>query len=46
MIGDFVQIGPDGRKSEGKLYVQRPGKIRFEYAQPATMEIVSDGTIA
>ena len=44
MIGDFVQVGPDGRKSEGKLYVQRPGKMRFEYAQPATMEIVSDGT--
>ena len=44
MIGDFVQIGPDGRKSEGKIYVQRPGKLRFEYAQPATMEIVADGT--
>ena len=44
MVGDFVQIGPDGRKSEGKIYVQRPGKLRFEYAQPATMEIVADGT--
>ena len=44
MVGDFVQIGPDGRRSEGKIYVQRPGRLRFEYAQPATMEIIADGT--
>ncbi|WP_395666787.1 outer membrane lipoprotein carrier protein LolA [Methylocella sp.] len=43
MIGDFVQIGPDGRRSEGKVFVQRPGKLRFEYAPPATLEIVADG---
>lgn len=43
MIGDFVQIGADGRRSEGKIFVQRPGKLRFEYAQPATLEIVADG---
>ncbi|WP_036260265.1 outer-membrane lipoprotein carrier protein LolA [Methylocapsa aurea] len=43
MIGDFVQIGPDGKQSEGKIYVQRPGRLRFEYAQPATLEIVADG---
>lgn len=44
IVGDFVQVGPDGRKSEGKIYVQRPGRLRFEYAQPATMEIIADGT--
>ncbi|QBR72787.1 cell envelope biogenesis protein LolA [Beijerinckiaceae bacterium] len=43
MIGDFVQIGPDGKRSEGKIFVQRPGKLRFEYAAPATLEIVADG---
>jgi outer membrane lipoprotein-sorting protein len=43
-VADFVQIGADGRRSEGKLYVQRPGRLRFEYAQPATLEIVADGT--
>ena len=41
--GDFVQIGPDGRRSEGKLYVARPGRLRFEYAQPATLDIIADG---
>src|SRR3984893_14150165 len=43
MTGDFVQIGPDGKRSEGKIFVQRPGKLRFEYAAPATLEIVADG---
>ena len=44
MIADFTQIGGDGRRSEGKLYVSKPGRMRFEYAKPATLEIVSDGT--
>lgn len=44
MVGDFVQVGADGRRSEGKLYVQRPGRLRFEYAQPASLEVIADGT--
>ncbi|WP_424362664.1 outer-membrane lipoprotein carrier protein LolA [Methylocystis parvus] len=43
MTADFVQIGNDGKRSEGKLHVQRAGRVRFEYAQPATMEVVADG---
>jgi len=43
MTADFVQIGADGRRSEGKLYVLKPGRLRFEYAMPATMEIIADG---
>ncbi len=42
MIGDFVQISGD-RRSEGKVFVQKPGKLRFEYADPATLDIVADG---
>ncbi|WP_245411138.1 LolA family protein [Methylovirgula ligni] len=42
MIGDFVQISGD-RRSEGKIYLQKPGKLRFEYAEPATLDIVADG---
>ena len=38
-----MQIGADGKRSEGKLYVQRAGRVRFEYAQPATVEVVADG---
>lgn len=43
MTADFVQIGADGKRAEGKLHVQRAGRVRFEYAQPATMEVVADG---
>ncbi len=43
MTADFVQIGGDGKRSEGRLHVQRAGRVRFEYAEPATMEVVSDG---
>jgi outer membrane lipoprotein-sorting protein len=44
MVADFVQLSADGRRTDGKLYVQRPGKLRFEYNRPATLEIVADGT--
>ena len=43
MIADFVQVAGDGRRAEGKLYVQKPGRLRFEYAEPATLDIISDG---
>jgi outer membrane lipoprotein-sorting protein len=44
MIADFVQIGGDGRRAEGKMFVQKPGRLRFEYAAPATLDIIADGT--
>ena len=43
MIGDFVQVGPDGRRTEGKVYLQKPGRIRFEYNPPSPIELVADG---
>lgn len=44
MMADFVQLGADGKRTDGQLFVQRPGKLRFEYARPATLEIIADGT--
>ena len=43
LVADFVQTGPDGRKYTGKLYIQRPGKMKFEYNPPSPLEIISDG---
>jgi outer membrane lipoprotein-sorting protein len=43
MSADFVQIGPDGKRSEGLLVVQRPGHMLFRYKPPQKMEIVADG---
>jgi outer membrane lipoprotein-sorting protein len=43
LIGDFIQISADGRRRAGKLYVMRPGKLRFDYSPPSQIEIISDG---
>ena len=43
MTADFVQIGPGGKRSEGQLVVERPGRMLFRYAAPARFEIVADG---
>ncbi|MBX2832359.1 MAG: outer membrane lipoprotein carrier protein LolA [Rhodospirillales bacterium] len=40
---DFVQISSDGGAAEGKLYMERPGKMRFEYNPPAQILLVSTG---
>ena len=44
MNADFVQIGGDGQRTEGKLHVQKPGRMQFAYAAPASLEIRADGT--
>jgi outer membrane lipoprotein-sorting protein len=44
LVGDFQQINADGRRRSGKLYVQRPGKLRFDYNPPSQLEVVSDGS--
>jgi outer membrane lipoprotein-sorting protein len=43
LVGDFVQVGPDGRRAEGKIYLQKPGRVKFEYNPPSPIELVSDG---
>ena len=41
--GDFRQVSPNGAVSKGKIWLQRPGKVRFEYDAPSPLLIVSDG---
>ena len=43
MTADFVQIGPDGARTEGNLYIARPGKMLFHYNPPSPLEIIADG---
>ncbi|MGB0906204.1 MAG: LolA family protein [Maricaulaceae bacterium] len=42
--GRFAQYGADGSVARGKIYLKRPGRLRFEYDSPSPMLIVSDGT--
>lgn len=43
LVGNFVQVGPDGSRTTGELYLQKPGKIRFEYDAPSQISIIADG---
>ena len=43
LVGDFVQVGPDGSRTEGQFYMQKPGRVRFEYDPPSPVELISDG---
>ncbi|RCK53934.1 cell envelope biogenesis protein LolA [Thalassospira profundimaris] len=40
---DFVQISSDGGAAKGEVYMQRPGKMRFEYAPPSQILLVATG---
>lgn len=44
LAGDFVQIDPDGILSEGRFFMRRPGRIRFEYNEPNPALVIADGT--
>jgi outer membrane lipoprotein-sorting protein len=41
--GTFVESGPGGQRRTGTFYLQRPGKMRFEYTNPQGLLVVSDG---
>jgi outer membrane lipoprotein-sorting protein len=43
MVGDFTQVAPDGARTTGKFYLQKPGRVRFEYNPPSPVELVADG---
>lgn len=39
----FTQVAPDGAIATGKFYLQRPGKMRWEYNPPTPIVMVSNG---
>ncbi|MEO1102520.1 MAG: outer-membrane lipoprotein carrier protein LolA [Pseudomonadota bacterium] len=43
MRGEFVQFGPDGSRTSGRFAIQRPGKVRFFYDRPSSLDIIADG---
>ena len=42
--GNFVQMDPDGSMVQGIFYLQKPGRVRFEYQPPNPNLIVADGS--
>lgn len=43
MMGEFVQLNPDGNQIAGKFFISRPGKLRFNYEPPSPLRVISDG---
>ena len=44
---DFTQVNADGSVSMGKLFIKRPGRVRFEYAPPdRSLVLASGGQVA
>ncbi|MEM6460814.1 MAG: outer membrane lipoprotein carrier protein LolA [Pseudomonadota bacterium] len=43
MTGEFVQFGPRGQQIGGKFFIERPGKLRFNYEEPSPVRVIADG---
>jgi outer membrane lipoprotein-sorting protein len=43
LTGSFFQIEPTGVVSQGSFWIDRPGRMRFEYADPHPFTLVADG---
>jgi outer membrane lipoprotein-sorting protein len=41
--GKFTQTDSNRNETNGRFYVHRPGRLRFEYAKPSLLRIVADG---
>lgn len=39
----FSQIAPNGARSTGKVYIQRPGRLRFDYDPPSRVRLIAPG---
>ena len=44
LSGNFVQVAPNGNRTTGEFFMQKPGKVRFAYDPPSPIDIVSDGS--
>lgn len=42
--GNFVQVGSDGKRINGKFWVSKPGRMRFDYDPPSSLQLLADGT--
>ena len=44
LTGNFVQVGPDGSRTQGEFFISKPGRVRFEYDDPSPIELIADGS--
>lgn len=41
---DFTQVNSDGTIATGRLFIRRPGRVRFEYAPPDKSLVMAGGS--
>ncbi|PZO65004.1 MAG: cell envelope biogenesis protein LolA [Paracoccus denitrificans] len=46
VAADFTQVNPNGKTTAGKVYIHRPGRVRFEYTGDNTLVLASGGQVA
>ena len=44
LVADFTQIAPDGAIASGTFFLQRPGKMRWQYDPPNPILMLSNGS--
>ena len=44
-VADFTQVNPDGSVGTGKVYIQRPNRVRFQYSGDDTLVVASAGQV-
>jgi outer membrane lipoprotein-sorting protein len=43
LSGHFIQTSSNGGTAEGKIYLERPDRLRLDYAPPAKLQVYADG---
>lgn len=46
VVASFSQVNSDGSVTPGTVYIQRPGRVRFEYKGDSTLVMASGGQVA
>lgn len=46
VVANFSQVNSDGSVTPGTVYIQRPGRVRFEYKGDNTLVMASGGQVA
>src|SRR5262249_23170173 len=41
LTGKFIQVGPDGSRTQGDFSISKPGRVRFEYDDPSPIELIA-----
>ena len=46
VVADFTQVNADGSVTPGRVFIHRPGRVRFEYKGDSTLVLASGGQVA